>query len=295
VDPSLLGSLSPDAVREALPDLLSRFVGDESEQAPSASLLRQLLAERTDAELADMLEHLSAVGDEPKIYRAEPTCQRLVRAWSQRLLTLEVIGVKHLVSALAAGPTALLGNHLSYFDTCALDCALAWSGQEDAAARIVAAAGPKVYADPFRRFVASSLNTLPVPQSTSFAHTEPLSPRELARRAQASVQTAHQALRDGLALLIYPEGSRSRSTRLTPFLPAVRRYLELDGLQVVPVAVSGTERFLPVDDVRVHPGSVRVAFGTPIAVSARGGREALDHAYEALSALLPEAYQPLGG
>lgn len=293
MDPSLLGSLSPEAIREAFPDMLARLVGDEREQTQSAALLRQLLAAQTDAELADMLQHLSTVGDEPKIYRAEPTCQRLVRAWSQRLLTLEVIGVKHLVSALAIGPTALLGNHLSYFDTCALDCALAWSGQGAAAARIVAAAGPKVYADPFRRFVASSLNTLPVPQSTSFAHTEPLSPRELARRAQASVQTAHHALRDGLALLIYPEGSRSRSTRLTPFLPAVRRYLELDGLQVVPVAVSGTERFLPVDDVRVHPGQVRVAMGAPITVGAGGGREALDRAYDALASLLPADYQPL--
>jgi hypothetical protein len=90
--------------------------------------------------------------------------------------------MEHLDRATRLGPTLPVGNHLSYFDASSTDALVAWSGRTDLADRIVAAAGPKVYEDLFRLVAASCLNTLPVPQSTSFAHTAKLAPRELARK-----------------------------------------------------------------------------------------------------------------
>ncbi|MEZ4235033.1 MAG: lysophospholipid acyltransferase family protein [Myxococcota bacterium] len=135
-----------------------------------------------------------------------------------------------------------------------------------------------------------------MPQSTSFAHTEKLSARELARKALESVDEAREVLGAGFLLLLYPEGSRSRTGQLGPFLRGVQRYLSsTHPLSVVPMAIIGTERVMPVDDPRLHPGPVTLRFAPPIAVEAgpRGAREGLGEAHRAVQFLLPAHLRPL--
>jgi 1-acyl-sn-glycerol-3-phosphate acyltransferase len=190
----------------------------------------------------------------------------------------------------------LLCNHLSYFDTSATDAILAWAGHEDLADKLVAAAGPKVYQHLFRLLAAACLNTLPVPQSTSLAHTEKLPPRELARKAIESVESAKDLVERGYLLLMYPEGSRSRTGQLGPFLRGVQRYLSCTHpLSVVPTAIVGTEAVMPVSDPRLHPGPVALRFAEPIATEegAAGARDTLARAHRAVQRLLPPHLRPL--
>jgi 1-acyl-sn-glycerol-3-phosphate acyltransferase len=138
---------------------------------------------------------------------------------------------------------------------------------------------------------------LPVPQSTSFAHTEKLSPRELARKATESFQAAHDVMCGGYSLLLYPEGSRSRTGHLGPFLKGVHRYLScVEGLSVVPMAIAGTERVMPIDQSKLHPGHVALRFGPSLVVGTDGSsREILETARRAVAELLPEPLRPLAG
>lgn len=295
MDPSALASLSPADLRALLPRFLSGFIVDEGAARQNAERVQAFVSDWDDPTCARVAHLLATIGEEQRVYPADPACRLLARVWSQDvILQPRLEGVDHLREAMQSGPAVVLCNHLSYFDSTAIDAILAWEGHEDLADRLMSAAGPKVYQALFRRVAASCLNTLPVPQSTTFSHTEPLSPRELARRAITSLRLAQKGAEDGLVLLIYPEGSRSRSGRMGSFLKAVRRYLEIaDPLFVVPAAICGTHRIMPVDDERMHPTHASLHFGPAVRVGGDlDARNALAEAHAAIGRLLPEDHRP---
>lgn len=295
LDLGFLDALGPAELRGVLPSFLSGFLADPTAAANNKARVSALVAGWSDETCTRVLGRLRALGEVGTVYTADADGRLLSRAFCQDVvLDPRVGGVEHLAAAVAAGPTAILCNHLSYFDTTATDAVLAWTGHADLADRLMAAAGPKVYQDLFRVVAAACLNTLPVPQSTNFSHTEKLSPRELARRVVASVESAGAAMGDGLVLLLYPEGSRSRTGHLGPFLKGVHRYLgSIDGLQVVPTAISGTDRVMPVDSSKLHPAQVTLSFAEPLRVGSDGGpKEILEQAYHRVAALLPAPLRP---
>lgn len=296
IDRAALASLPPAALRALLPGFLSQFVADPAASARNREQMAAQVDNWSDETCARVIAFIVSMGTEHHLYAAVPECQKLARQWTREvLLTSEVHGVEHLRAAATRGPTLLVSNHLSYFDTTATDAILAFGGHRDLADRLVAAAGPKVYQDGFRLVAASGLSTLPVPQSTSFSHTEKLSPRELARKVTESMAATGQILEAGHILLLYPEGSRSRNGRFGPFLKGTHRYLScVEPLFVVPMAIWGTERIMPVSEAKLHPGPVGIAFAPPLAVGPDGdAREVLGIAHRAIQRLLPEPLRPL--
>jgi 1-acyl-sn-glycerol-3-phosphate acyltransferase len=295
VDVSVLADLGPSELRTVLPGFLASFVADPARAASNRARMAELVAGWSDEACRSVLSSLSRVGREHRVYDANPTCRDLSRQWSRDAVLEPVLeGVEHLRAAAARGPTIVVCNHLSYIDTTATDAVLAWHGHADLADRLVAAAGPKVYADLFRLIAASCLNTLPVPQSTSLSHTAKLGARELARKAHESLESTREALERGYVLLLYPEGSRSRSGRLGPFLKGTRRYLTcIEGAAVVPMAISGTDRLMPVGEPKLHPGPVAVRIAPALSAGPDGSaRDLLEAAHAAVAALLPEALRP---
>ncbi len=293
MDFAVLRALHPAAFRDLLPGLLSSFIVEPAASARNRERITALTSEWTDEVAAEVLAVLSTLGSEYRLYTANPACRTLSREWARDAFpSATVEGVAHFREATDAGPTVLVGNHLSFVDTSAVDAVLAWNGHADLGDRIVAIAGPKVYTELFRRIAAACLNTLPVVQSSAIAHAEALAPREIARRALQSLDAASAACRQGFAPLIYAEGSRSRTGRLGPFLKATHRYLDLaEPVSVVPVAVIGTERAMPIGEERIHPGPIGVRFGPPLPLGIPP-RERLRFAHEALAALLPPDYRP---
>jgi 1-acyl-sn-glycerol-3-phosphate acyltransferase len=303
IDLAVLTSLQASDLRRLLPGFLAGFVAEPERAATNRARVSELVETWSDATCSDVLRALGTIGTEHRPYPANPECRRLSRVWCRDVvLDPQVEGAEHLRDAVEAGPTMVVCNHLSYFDTSATDAVLAWSGHPDLADRLMAAAGPKVYQDLFRLIAASCLNTLPVPQSTTLAHTEKLSARELARKASESLDAARDAMTAGFVLLLYPEGSRSRTGRLGSFLRGVHRYLScLPDLSIVPLAIDGTERVMPVATTKLHPGPVRLRFGAPLRATgreeerARAGRELLAAAHASVAALLPPRLAPEDG
>ncbi len=297
MDLQSLHQLDPDQIRVLVPQFLSGFIADEAASTQNSERVGALFRSRSDKELQGMLHWVSSVGADHTLYRANPLCRELLRAWSRDVIpTHGLAGTQHLAAAMNDGPTVLIGNHLSYYDTAAMDVVLAWNGHAGLADRVVALAGPKVYAHVFRRFAAASLNTLPVPQSTTLEHTAELKPRELARQARASMEAGSDAISKGYSLLIYGEGSRSRSGSMGSFLRGIHRYLRVPGTRVVPTAVWGTEALFPVEGERIVPAHVELRFGPAIDVHAAGGSKAvLDAAWQGVAELLPPPYKPADG
>ena len=295
MDTSAIASLPPAQLREIMPRWVSGFIEDERHALANRERIHAVVQGWSDEDCRSIVASMRGLGSSHRIYPAHPALRVLTRAWCRDVVLEPVVGgVEHLQAAVAAGPTMILGNHLSYLDANATDAALAWSGSVSVADRIVAAAGPKVYEDLFRLLAAACLNTLPVPQSTTLEHTAKLSPRELAHKALAGVEAAQSAMEQGYVPLVYPEGSRTRSGHLGPFIRGVHRWLKAaDHLQVVPLAIEGTESIMPIEATRMRPGRVTLRFGAPLVVGRDGSsREVLEAAHRAVGVLLPDPLRP---
>ncbi|MDC0707723.1 lysophospholipid acyltransferase family protein [Stigmatella sp. ncwal1] len=73
-----------------------------------------------------------------------------------------------------------------------------------------------------------------------------------------------QWLDKGMPVMIFPEGTRSKTDELLPFKDGAFRLAIEKGADILPLAVSGTRRALPKDSWRFAASRGLVAVGTPI-------------------------------
>lgn len=113
------------------------------------------------------------------------------------------------------------------------------------------------------------------------------------RRAGALVRRKAAALLgQGHSLCLFPEGTRSRTGALAPFKAGLLQAAIDADVPVVPVAIDGCGKVLPVRGLfRARPGTIRVRIGAPIRARQASGepldRQALAHrAHESVRALL---------
>ena len=106
------------------------------------------------------------------------------------------------------------------------------------------------------------------------------------------MRTAHSLMRDGYLIVLYGEGSRSRNQRLGPFIKAIRKYAKMDGVQLVPLALSGTAEVMPVGQLLMHPGQVHLEIGAPISTAEHGAAAAVEQCWHTIAELLPSRHQP---
>ena len=300
MDISILNQLDASTLRQVLPGYLSSYFANNEASAANRARLTKLVAAWRDTETEALLQTLSILGEEMRLYPADPCGRSLSRSWSRDAITSwNADGLEHLKAASDAGPVIILCNHLSYYDATATDAVIAWAGHQDIADRLLFAAGPKVYKHMFRRVAAGCLNTVKVPQSTRLAHTERVSMRDLARQATSSLQAAAQGMtKDRLILLLYPEGSRTRDGHMGSFLKGVHRYLSsVDGIAVVPMTVEGTDLLMSVDnDERIVPGAIHLSFMPPLHVGPDGAsRDILGKLHGRIGAALPPNHRPQPG
>lgn len=278
----------PRVLADLVPQLLSGAL-----EVPNLPRLREITATVTDPEWASLVPCITTLGDEHRVYEAHSGLRRVSRTWMEELLLEpQVLGVEHLTSAMERGPTVLVTNHISYVDANSTDALLSWTAGVEVADRIAYLAGPKVYSDAFRRVAAAAINSLPVPQSARLSHNQAALPaRELAVRAFKTVEASESFLTQGGAVAFYPEGSRSRTGHMGPFFKGTRRYLR-SAVSLVPAALIGTDRVMPLGGERLRPAPVRLHICPPIDLQEVGSREALAEAHQAIAAVLPEGMRP---
>ena len=229
----------------------------------------------------------------------DPLARRIHHVLADRFLQpgSRLSGFPHLLS-ISGERIILMANHLSYADANVVEVLLRRAALDSIADRLTAIAGPKVFTDRQRRFSSLCFGTIKVPQSAEVSSEEAvLSPREVALAARQAIDVAHRRLDAGDALLLFAEGTRSRSGVMGPLLPGAARYLEGPRTWIAPVALTGSEQLFPPGATTTQPACVEVRVGTPVEAealfetSAGDRKRVVDTVGAAIASLLPSHYR----
>jgi 1-acyl-sn-glycerol-3-phosphate acyltransferase len=248
--------------------------------------------------LAMLNERLIRAGADWQFYPHDPLAQRIHHVLADRVLEPDSMlhGAEH-VDAVAGAPVVIFSNHLSYSDANLLEVLLHRAGKP-MSDRLTVIAGPKVYSSLKRRFSSLCFGTIKTPQSSGLSSEDAvMNPREVARAARRSIEAAHERLALGDALLVFAEGTRSRTNGMQQLLAGVTRYLELPDTWILPVGLVGSEALFPIGDETVHSVRVVGRVGAPIRASEleqrSGGdrRVMMDTVGSSIAELLPAEYR----
>jgi 1-acyl-sn-glycerol-3-phosphate acyltransferase len=146
------------------------------------------------------------------------------------------------------GPYIFIANHTSHLDALVLLAALPWRLR----LRVQIAAAADYF---FNRcwkgaLLKLALNLFPFVRKGEGCH--------------ASLEVAHQKLRIGQSLLIFPEGTRSPNGQLQPFKRGIGHLALTERVQVVPIWIEGTYAAMPKGARWPHRHPVTITFGQPL-------------------------------
>jgi 1-acyl-sn-glycerol-3-phosphate acyltransferase len=198
--------------------------------------------------------------------------------WDLRT-TQEVLGRENIPDE----PCLFICNHLSNADGFTLDRALR-------PRKVFFLAGIKLQGTVMTRLGTEAVNTIFIRPNS--ADIEPL-------------KRAVETLKAGHPVLVFPEGGRSRTGALIRAKKGAALIARRAGVPVVPVALTGTEKFMPIDDrdmgrERVHRAHLTVRIGKPFRMNeleaetagAEDPRQALtDAMMRRVAELLPPEYR----
>lgn len=115
------------------------------------------------------------------------------------------------------------------------------------------------------------------------------------RSAASVIDIGVDLLREGRALGIFPEGTRSPDGRLYKFRTGVARLALRSGAPVVPVSLVGTREVQPPGERRWHRVPVAVHFGEPLDFSGRAGEERSARVLREITDTVRAAVQAMSG
>jgi 1-acyl-sn-glycerol-3-phosphate acyltransferase len=180
--------------------------------------------------------------------RPRAILREIVLAVLRPVLSLRLVGAENVPSE---GPLLVASNHLSNADPIILEAAfprpLFFLGKAE------------LFRNPFFRWVLRRFGGIPLERGTA---------------DRAAIRRARAVLQQGIALGIYPEGERSKTTALVEGLPGAGLIALQSAAPVLPVAIYGTE-FFPVNgDVpprrpKTLPRGVTVHFGSHMHIPER--------------------------
>ena len=82
--------------------------------------------------------------------------------------------------------------------------------------------------------------------------------------ALKSINDAQARVKDGVSVVFFPEGTRSRNGELRQFKRGAFRFAQEMSLPILPIAIHGTKEILPSDTIDLAPGKAVIQVLEPI-------------------------------
>jgi 1-acyl-sn-glycerol-3-phosphate acyltransferase len=167
------------------------------------------------------------------------------RFWSRT--SLAMAGVKLTVSGLnwvpIEGPVIYMGNHQSNFDILALTSAIprrfSWLAKEE------------LFRVPFFGEAMRRAGYIPLDRSDG-------------RQALKSIDEAARRIREGVSVVVFPEGTRTYDGTLLPFKKGGFILASRAAVPVVPFTINGSMAINPRNRFELYPGAISITFAEPV-------------------------------
>ncbi len=170
----------------------------------------------------------------------------LTRGWARAILRASATPVvaHGLENVRPGSPLVVVSNHVSWYDIFAI---------------------ASVVPVPFHFVAKKELEAIPLFGRAWKTAGHISIDRSDRKKAIESLRQAGAAIRArNSAVVIFPEGTRSRTGRLQPFKKGAFTLAVEAGVPIVPTVVVGSYDILRPDDWRVHPSTIHVHFGEPV-------------------------------
>lgn len=118
--------------------------------------------------------------------------------------------------------------------------------------------------------------------------------RSSPRKVLATMKQAEASLKDGVSLVVFPEGARTFTGHMGYFKKGAFQLADELGLSVVPVTIDGSFEVLPRTGKWINCHRMKMTIHEPIAPMGHGVpniRATMDKAYAAVESALPVKYQ----
>jgi len=172
------------------------------------------------------------------------------------------------------GPLLVVANHLHLVDPPLLGVSLN--------RRLVFVAKEELFRSRLTAYLLRRLGAFPVRRG---------------RPNRKALRQAGQFLDEGLAVVVFPEGARSRGGQLRPAFPGAVLMAVRNGVPVLPVGLTGTEKLKGLSWVLRRPG-ITVSIGRPFHLPPASGRltrveldRQADFVMRRIAELLPVEYR----
>lgn len=88
--------------------------------------------------------------------------------------------------------------------------------------------------------------------------------RKGTRETVEAMNEAARKIREGMSVVIFPEGSRSQNGTIQPFKKGGFTLAIKSKVPIVPIAIHGSRTIMPKDRLKISPGEIRIQLGSPI-------------------------------
>jgi 1-acyl-sn-glycerol-3-phosphate acyltransferase len=111
-------------------------------------------------------------------------------------------------------------------------------------------------------------------------------------RSVRSLSRAAERIRGGLNVIIFPEGTRSPTGEMREFKSGGFHLAIEAQVPILPATVSGSFELIPKRSLKVHSGTIKVAYGAPIPTAGLG-TEQRNVLKEQVRAAIARGYDPV--
>ncbi len=169
----------------------------------------------------------------------------VARLWGK--IQLRITGTRVRIQGLEnidpQGSYILVSNHQSTFDIFALlgylPIQFRWTAKAE------------LFRTPFMGWAMSRIGYIPIE-------------RDSPKKAYRSMLRAAEVVRNGVSVIIFPEGTRSPDGNLQPFKKGVFLLALKSRAPILPITIQGTSKIMRKGDWRTYPGQVRIQIDPPI-------------------------------